>query len=304
MIYPSPLHPGDKISIVSPAGKVKPEQVENARRLLESEDFEVEIYPHTFDEYNQFAGTDQDRTADMQQALDNPEVKAILFSRGGYGSLRTLMKLDWSGFDSSPKWLIGFSDITVFHSCLTLKGVASIHGVMPAFFLENGERTDSFDRLLDLLRGNSLNYNIQPNALNLPGNCRGELVGGNLSLLYGLRGTSLDLIFDKKILFIEDISEFDYHIDRMMLNLKFGGVLSRLAGIIVGYFTDTKVPASPFGLNGYEIIREAVEGLNIPVVFGFPAGHELPNYPLIMGGDITINVNGGTVEIRQIFPFK
>ena len=304
MIYPSPLHPGDKIAIVSPAGKVNPEFIENARCLLEREKFEVETYPHTFDEYYQFGGTDQDRAADMQRALDDSEVKAILFSRGGYGSLRTLVKLDWSGFDSNPKWLIGFSDITVFHSCLTLKGVASIHGVMPAFFLENRERTDSFDRLLDLLRGNSLNYNIQPNTLNLPGNCRGELVGGNLSLLYSLRGTSLDLIFDKKILFIEDISEFDYHIDRMMMNLKFGGVLSRLAGIIVGYFTDTKVPASPFGLNGYEIIRESVEGLNIPVVFGFPAGHELPNYPLIMGGDITMNVNKETVDIKQIFPFK
>lgn len=304
MIYPSPLHPGDKIAIISPAGKVNPEQVENARQLLESEKFVVEIFPHTFDEFHQFAGTDQVRAADMQQALDDAEVKAILFSRGGYGSLRTLMKLDWSGFDRYPKWLIGFSDITVFHSCLSLKRVASIHGVMPAFFLENGERTDSLDRLLDLLRGNSLKYNVLPNFLNLPGNCRGELVGGNLSLLYSLRGTSLDLIFDGKVLFIEDISEFDYHIDRMMMNLKFGGVLSRLAGIIVGYFTDTKIPVSPFGKNAYKIIREAVEGLNIPVVFGFPAGHELPNYPLILGGETTMNVNNESVEIRQTFPSR
>ena len=202
----------------------------------------------------------------------------------------------------NPKWLIGFSDITVFHSCLSLKGVASIHGVMPAFFFENGLRTDSLDRLLDLLRGNSLNYSIEPNILNLPGTCHGELVGGNLSLLYSLRGTSLDLLYDGKVLFIEDISEFDYHLDRMMMNLKFGGALSRLAGIIVGYFTDTKIPASPFGKNAYGIIREAVEELNIPVIFGFQAGHELPNYPLIMGGEITMNVSDRSVEIWQILP--
>ncbi|MEI7421164.1 MAG: LD-carboxypeptidase [Prolixibacteraceae bacterium] len=302
MNYPSPLHPGDKIAIVSPAGKVNPEYVESARQLFLQEKFEVEIYPHTYGEFHQFSGTDQERAGDLQQALDDPTVKAILFSRGGYGSLRTLMHLDWQGFDLNPKWLIGFSDITVFHSCLSLKGVASIHGVMPAFFFENGLRTDSLDRLLDLLRGNSLNYSIEPNILNLPGTCHGELVGGNLSLLYSLRGTSLDLLYDGKVLFIEDISEFDYHLDRMMMNLKFGGALSRLAGIIVGYFTDTKIPASPFGKDAYGIIREAVKELNIPVIFGFQAGHELPNYPLIMGGEITMNVSDRSVEIWQILP--
>lgn len=302
MIFPPLLHPGDKIAIVSPAGKVNQEYVEQARQLLMLENFEVQIFPHTYGEFYQFSGTDSERASDMQQALDDPEVKAILFSRGGYGSLRTLMRLDWQPFFKNPKWLIGFSDITVFHSYLSVNGVASIHGVMPAFFFENGQRTGSLNQLLDLLRGKSLNYNIQPNFLNLPGNCRGELVGGNLSLLYSLRGTSLDLHYDGKVLFIEDISEFDYHIDRIMMNLKFGGALSRLAGIIVGYFTDTKIPASPFGKDAYGIIREAVEGLNIPVVFGFPAGHELPNYPLIMGGEITMKVDSVAVEISQILP--
>ena len=302
MNHPSFLKPGDKIAIVSPAGKVNQKYIEIASQILRRENFVVEIYPHAFGEFHQFSGTDRERAADMQQALDDPTVKAILFSRGGYGSLRTLMHLDWQGFLGNPKWLIGFSDITVFHSCLSLKGFASIHGIMPAFFIENGQRTDSLDRLLDLLRGNSLNYDIRPNPLNLPGTCRGELTGGNLSLLYSLRGTSLDLSCDGKVLFIEDISEFDYHLDRMMMNLKFGGVLSRLAGIIVGYFTDTKIPASPFGKDAYGIIREAFEELNIPVVFGFPAGHELPNYPLIMGGEITMKVSERSVEIRQVLP--
>lgn len=301
MIYPPSLRPGDKIAMVSVAGIVNRPMVEKAKNLLESEGFVVEIGSHAFEAYRMFAGTDAVRALDIQQALDDPNVKAILFTRGGYGSLRTLMLLDWSGFHRSPKWLIGFSDITVFHSYLSMNKVASVHGVMPAFFFENEERSASFDRLLDLLRGNSSEYRIQPDPLNLPGNCRGELVGGNLSILQSLRGTSLDQSFDGKVLFIEDISEYDYHIDRMMMNLRFGGVLSKLAGLLVGYFTDTKTSTTPLGLNANEIIREAVAGYGYPVVFGFPAGHELPNYPLLMGGEISLEVTNKKVLIKQSF---
>jgi muramoyltetrapeptide carboxypeptidase len=301
MIYPPSLRPGDKIAMVSVAGIVNRPMVEKAKNLLESEGFVVEIGSHAFEAYRMFAGTDAVRALDIQQALDDPNVKAILFTRGGYGSLRTLMLLDWSGFHRSPKWLIGFSDITVFHSYLSMNKVASVHGVMPAFFFENEERSASFDRLLDLLRGNSSEYRIQPDPLNLPGNCRGELVGGNLSILQSLRGTSLDQSFDGKVLFIEDISEYDYHVDRMMMNLRFGGVLSKLAGLLVGYFTDTKTSTTPLGLNANEIIREAVAGYGYPVVFGFPAGHELPNYPLLMGGEISLEVTNKKVLIKQSF---
>jgi muramoyltetrapeptide carboxypeptidase len=299
MIIPPFLQPGDKIALVSVASKVNFEFVDKAKHLLESENFIVQIGAHAFDSYHTYAGNDFTRALDMQHALDDPEVKAVLFTRGGYGSLRTFVQLDWTGFNNSPKWLIGFSDITVFHSFMSINEVASIHGVMPSFFFDNGERTDSLDRLLDLLRGNSLEYQLKPNILNLPGSCHGKLVGGNLSILVSLRGTPLDQIFDGKVLFIEDISEFDYHIDRMLMNLKFGAKLSKLSGLIVGYFTDTKSSDTPLGLNANEIIREVVAGYGYPVVFGFPAGHELPNYPLVMGSEISLDVTDEMVSVRQ-----
>ncbi len=301
MIHPPFLQPGDKIALVSVAGKIEREPVELARRLLEQEKFMVEIGKHAFDAFHMFAGVDAVRAADIQLALDDPEVKAVIFTRGGYGSLRTLTLLDWSGFDYSPKWLVGFSDITVFHSFLTHKNVASVHGVMPAFFFENGERSPSFDRLLDLLRGRSTEYRLEPSGLNLPGKCCGQLVGGNLSILLSLRGTPLDHSYDGKVLFIEDISEFDYHIDRMMMNFKFGGALSRLAGLIVGYFTAIKSGDTPFGSDAFGIIRDVVAGYGYPVVFGFPAGHELPNYPLLMGSEISLDVTADMVLVKQTF---
>jgi muramoyltetrapeptide carboxypeptidase len=302
MICPSPLQPGDKIALISVAGKISRETVEKASDLLKDEGFVTETGSHAFDVVNTFAGTDLHRAADMQKALDDPEVRAILFTRGGYGSLRTFMLLDWTEFLRRPKWLIGFSDITVFHSYLSMKGVASVHGVMTSYFFENGERTDSLDRMLELLRGKSHHYNLSPNVLNIPGTCHGELAGGNLSILFSLRGTSLDRSLDGKVLFIEDIQEFDYHIDRMMMNLKFGGVLSKLAGLIVGYFTETKSGETPYGHDAYEIIREAVSGYGYPVVFGFPAGHELPDYPLLMGAEIQLEVSEEKVMIKQPFP--
>jgi muramoyltetrapeptide carboxypeptidase len=301
MIHPPFLISGDKIAIVSVAGKVNREPVEKAVSLLMEENFVVEITSHAFGQLNMFSGTDEERASDMQNALDDPEVKAILFARGGYGSLRTLMLLDWTGFFRHPKWLIGFSDITVFHSFLTCHEIASIHGVMPSFFFDGGVRTDSLDKLLNLLRGKPLSYRIPGNRLNRTGMAKGILIGGNLSLLISLRGTDLDLSFDGKILFIEDIGEYDYHIDRMMMNLKFGGGLSRLAGLIVGYFTDTKTNNTPFGMSANEIIRDAVSGYGFPVVFGFPAGHELPNFPLALGSEILLEVTEESVLCNQSF---
>lgn len=301
MVHPPFLKPGDKIALVSVAGKVSRESVEKAVSLLEEENFVVEITPHAFGQFHMFSGTDGERVSDMQQALDDPESKAILFARGGYGSLRTLMLLDWSGFFKHPKWLIGFSDITVFLSFLTYREVASIHGVMPSFFFDGGVRTDSLDKLLSLLRGKPLSYRIPGDRLNRTGVAKGILIGGNLSMLISLRGTELDLSYDGKILFIEDIAEYDYHIDRMMMNLKFGGGLSRLAGLIVGYFTDTKSNNTPFGMSANEIIHDAVSGYGFPVVFGFPAGHELPNFPLVMGSEISLEVTEESVLINQSF---
>lgn len=288
--------------MVSPAGKIVPEPVEKAGLLLESEGFLVETGAHAFDDHHMYAGTDSDRAGDLQKALDDPSVRAILFTRGGYGSLRTHTRLDWTGFHRHPKWLIGFSDITVFHSYLFGKGVASIHGAMTSYFFENGVRTESLNQMLDMLRGEMHPFRLTADPMNIPGSCSGELTGGNLSILLSLRGTPLDNPLEGKILFIEDIQEFDYHIDRIMMNLKFGGVLSGLAGMLVGYFTETKSTSVPYGLSAYEIIREAVAGYGFPVVFGFPAGHQLPNYPLLMGGNTRMEVTNEKVSVQQFFP--
>lgn len=301
MILPPFLKSGDKIAMVSVAGKIQPDPVEKAKHLLEEEGFIVETGVHAFDDFHMFAGTDSDRAYDMQKALDNPEIRAILFTRGGYGSIRTLSLLDWTGFFRNPKWLIGFSDITVFHSFLTSRDVASIHGVMTSFFFENGVRTESLNRLLSLLGGQAQEYEIQPSLLNHLGQASGILVGGNLSLLLSLRGTEIDLSLDGKVLFIEDIGEYDYHIDRMMMNFKYSGALSKLAGLIVGYFTDTKTSNTPFGKTANEIIRDAIDGYEFPVIFDFPAGHELPNFPLVMGSGISLKVTNETVLVKQSF---
>lgn len=301
MTYPAFLHPGDKVAFVSVAGKVSRESVEKAKKILEYEKFVVGIGPHAFDAFHLFAGNDADRASDMQNAMDDPEVKAIFFTRGGYGSFRTLVQLNWSLFFDHPKWMVGFSDITVFHSYLSGRGMCSIHGVMPAFFLDNEVRTDSLNRMLDVLKGKTNEYQLQADRFNRTGKSQGVLVGGNLSVLSSLRGTPLDQSFDGKVLFIEDILEYDYHIDRMMMNLLYGGAFSNLAGLIVGYFSDTKTGSTPFGLSALEIIREAVTGFDFPVVYGFPAGHELPNYPLIMGMEISMDVTDNAVVLRQSF---
>lgn len=287
--------------MVSVAGKVGREVVEAAKELLEAEKFVVEIGPHSFGSFHMFSGTDAERAIDLQQALDDPGIRAIFFNRGGYGSLRTILQLDWTTFMLHPKWLIGFSDITVFHSFLSNKNIPSIHGVMPSFFFENGQRTESLDIMLDLLRGKALKYEIPPHDFNRLGSARGVLVGGNLSLLYSLRGTPLDQSLDGKVLFLEDIAEYDYHLDRMMMNLKFGGLLANLAGLVVGYFTDTKSSSVAFGSTAAEIIRDAVSGYGYPVVFGFTAGHELPNFPLVMGGELHLEVAKDSVGISQPF---
>jgi len=301
MVKPPFLQPGDRIAMISVAGKVNREIVEAAKDLLETENYIVEIGANSFGSLHMFSGTDSERASDIQKALDDPGVKAIFFNRGGYGSLRTIMLLDWTAFYLHPKWLIGFSDITVFHSFLSKNDLPSIHGVMPAFFFENGARTESLDILLGLLRGKPLNYQIMPHDFNRCGKSRGVLTGGNLSLLYSLRGTILDQSLDGKVLFLEDIAEYDYHIDRMMMNLKFGGVLANLAGLVIGYFTDTKSSSVAFGSTAAEIIREAVSGYGYPVAFGFPAGHELPNYPLLMGSEVVLEVTAESVRISQPF---
>jgi muramoyltetrapeptide carboxypeptidase len=300
MKIPPPLKRGDRVIIIAPAGKIRREIVERGADLLRQSGFVVEVGSHIFDEEGMFAGKESDRISDMQRAIQDKNVKAIFFARGGYGSLRVQQQLNWSAFFKKPKWLIGFSDITVFHSYLANHGIASIHGVMPAFYEKNGEITDSFRKLMDLLNNPVMDYSIENHPVNRKGKTEGVLIGGNLSILYSLRGTPLDIDPKGKILFMEDLSEYYYHLDRMMMNLKAGGILKKISGLIVGQFTDMKDGETPYGKSAFEIISEAVKEYHYPVIFDFPAGHQLPNWPLIMGSRISMEVSDAKAVIRTV----
>ena len=298
MKFPPYLLPGDKVSILSPAGKISRQVAERGAELLRQQGFLVEIGSHAFDEEGVFAGSDLARATDMQKALNDKSVKAIFFSRGGYGSIRTHLHLNWSSFLKKPKWLVGFSDITVFHAFLSRHEIASVHGVMTSWFEKDELLTGSFIEMIEMLKGKQPGYSINPHELNRNGAETGILSGGNLSIIQSLRGTSLDISPQGKILFIEDIGEHHYHIDRMMNNLKTGHILEKISGLIVGYFTAITDGEAPFGKTSAEIIREAVDSYRYPVCFGFPAGHELPNMPLIMGSRILLNVSDNEVKIQ------
>ncbi len=300
MKFPPWLLPGDKVAIISPAGKIERQLAERGAEILRQQGFRVLIGLNAFEVEGIFAGPDIARAADMQQALDDKSVRAIFFSRGGYGSIRTLQLLNWSSFFKRPKWLIGFSDITVFHAFLSVHDIASIHGVMTAWFEKDGNLTGSFTEMLELLKGKNPVYMLPSHAQNKSGAATGILTGGNLSIIQSLRGTPLDISPKGKILFIEDIDEYHYHIDRMMLNLKTARILEKISGLIVGYFTAITDRETSFGKTTSEIIAEVVAPYRFPVCFGFPAGHELPNIPLIMGSKILLDVSENEVNIQTL----
>ena len=300
MIVPPFLKSGDRIRIVSPAGKVSAEKVIPGIELLRNEGFEVLIGEHVFGESFQFAGTDLQRAADFQEALNDPETKAIICARGGYGSIRMMEYLDFSNLLQKPKWLIGFSDVTVLHSVFTKLGIASVHGAMPGFYLHEGRASDSFLRLIETLKGNPLNYHFETSPLNRNGQAKAELVGGNLSLLYSLNGTPYDLQTEGKILFIEDLSEYLYHLDRMMMSFRLSGKLENLAGIVAGSFTEMKDNEKPFGKSVEEIILDAVRDYNFPVCFNFPAGHIDNNMPLVLGAECLFSVAGSGCTLKMV----
>lgn len=291
MVTPEFLKPGDKVGIVSPARYVLQDEIKKGIEWLGSQGFRVVLGNNVFEREHQLGGSDLQRAADFQLFLDDPEMKAIFCTRGGYGSVRVARQLNWEQFVKKPKWIVGFSDITVFHSVVHQKGIASLHA--PMLFNLNQENIEpvSFEKTIAILKGEKPIYTCQPHPFNKQGMARGILVGGNLSVLYSLRGTDFDIFTGGKILFIEDIDEYLYHIDRMMMNFKLGGKLDNLRGLIVGQMTDMKDNKIPFGKNAYEIIAGYASELNIPVAFGFPAGHENINLPLILGREIVLEVD-------------
>jgi muramoyltetrapeptide carboxypeptidase len=289
MVTPSPLVSGDKIALVASARKVSPEEMQPATDLLAGWGFEVVKGMYLYEEEHQFAGSDSQRWADLQMVLDDPSIKAVLFARGGYGTVRIVDKLDFSRFLQHPKWLIGFSDITVLHSHVQQHvKVETLHAPMAINF----PKTPSLvlERMKALLTGGTVSYEVPSHLYNRIGKAKGELVGGNLSLLYALSGTASDIHTKGKILFLEDLDEYLYHIDRMMMNMKRTGKLKGLKGLIVGGMTDMRDNPIPFGKTAEEIILDAVREYDYPVCFGMAAGHLEENNPLVFGRKISLEV--------------
>ena len=298
---PDYLQQGDTILIVAPAGIIKqPEAIQLAKNKFEKLGYNIIIGDRVFNQHYHFAGTDTERLEDMQWALDHPKAKAIWCARGGYGSVRIIDDLDFKTFAKHPKWLIGYSDFTVFHNKLHNLGFQTLHAAMPINFKEPWLAIEeSMNTLNTTLKGDLLEYTIPANPLNKTGNCSGVLIGGNLTILENMIGSDSDISTKNKILFIEEIGEYKYHIDRLLRALDRKGYFKECAGLIFGNFTNLKKNSPRFGQSIEELILSIVDKYNIPVLFDFPAGHEDKNIPLIFGKEALLNV-GNPISTLQI----
>jgi muramoyltetrapeptide carboxypeptidase len=291
MIRPSFLKPGDKIGIVAPGRKVTPADIEAAIKKITSWNLEVITAPHLFsNDHSYLAGTDQQRREDYQGMLDDPSVKAIINARGGYGSTRILDQLDFSSFAKNPKWIVGFSDITAIHIKLLSLGFESIHATMPILF-SKPESIDSVMSMKSMLFGDYHAIHATSAPVNKLGKGGGELVGGNLSLVVDSLGTPSEINTDGKILILEEIDEYLYRIDRMMIHLKRAGKLANLAGLVIGHMTDLLDTELRFGETYEDIIKSHTREYNYPIAFRFPIGHENPNLAWPHGGKAMLEVS-------------
>lgn len=300
MITPAKLTKGDKIGIIAPARKIYMSEIEASVKVFESWGLEVVLGKNIFAQDRQFAGTDDQRAEDLQYMLDNSEIKAIVCARGGYGTVKTLKKVDFSKVLNNPKWIVGYSDITALHAHLNQNlGIKSIHGIMPFNFPKDASENKAIKSLKRALWGEQNNYETDFHEFNRRGIAEGELIGGNLSVLYSLAGTKYDIETAGKIFVIEDLDEYLYHIDRMMMNMKYSGKLENLKGLIVGGMTEMKDNQIPFGKTVYEIIHDAVEEYDFPVCFNFPVGHIEENYGLILGNNTKLEVGANKVIVNN-----
>ena len=296
---PPVLRPGDRVAIVCPARKVSHAELEAAIAILTAWGLEVVLGATVTAEHHQFAGSDAVRCQDIQQQLDDPTIRAILCARGGYGTTRIIDQLDFSRFADNPKWIAGFSDITTLNCHLLALGHESIHGVMPLLFNQAGGE-QALESLRCALFGEPISYFAPQHPFNQLGTATGELIGGNLSLLQTITGTASDCSLAGRILFIEDIDEYLYNIDRMMVHLNRTGKLAGLAGLLVGHFTDSNDNAIPFGQTPYEIIQTYAAKYSFPVAYGFPVGHEPLNMALICGRKAQMIVDQDGVRVTYI----
>ena len=294
LIQPPYLKAGDTVAIVAPSGVLKnrTDEITRAKKLLESWQLKVIVGAHVFSKDDHFAGTDQERCEDFQNALDNPSVKAIWSARGGYGTVRILDKLDYSKFLEQPKWIIGYSDITALHNQIHTKGIESIHAIMcvslPEDLLEIKESIDSFKAAIF---GKPISYTLKGSKYNRTGNASGQLVGGNLTILHTMLGSNTSIDVSGKILFIEEIGEYKYHIDRMLQSMKRAGYFDNCKGLIVGDMSKMRKNTTLWGTSVEQLVLDALADYNFPIAFHMPAGHEDDNRAMIMGRTIQLAVN-------------
>lgn len=285
---PPPLKRGDKIGIVSTARKINAKELQCALDTFSAWGLVPVLGEHIFSVENQYAGSDLIRTNDFQNMMDNPDIKAIICARGGYGTVRMVDGLNFESFVERPKWVAGFSDVTVLHAHIHTLKVCSLHSAMPISFSDNS--AEALESLKRALFDQGSNIVIDKHPLNIKGQCKGQIVGGNLSVLYSLIGSASDIDTRDKILFLEDLDEYLYHIDRMMINFKRSGKLSRLSGMIVGGLTQMNDNNTPFGKDAKTIIRDCISEYDIPLCFDFPAGHIEHNLAIQFGRVVTLNV--------------
>ncbi len=289
---PPYLKTGDTVGVLSTARKISLAAVQPAKALLEAQGFKVRLGQTIGAAYHQFAGDDQVRAADFQQMLDDSSVKAIMAAKGGYGTVRILDRLNFTCFLQQPKWLTGFSDVTILHAHLNhCLGIPSIHGPMASLSESTFEQEEALISLARTLKGEATSLEAPAHPLNKHGVAQGTVIGGNLSILYSLLESPESFQPSGKILFLEEVDEYLYHLDRMLTSLKRAGKLQGLAGLVIGAMTDMKDNEEPFGLTAEEILHDQSSDLPVPVAFGFPAGHIAANQRFYLGMRAQLRVN-------------
>lgn len=298
---PPYLQPGNTIALVCPSGYMALEKAQTCIDVLQQWGYKVKVGTTVGSQSaNYFSGTDEERLVNFQQILDDDEVHAVLCARGGYGLTRIIDYINFKKFKKDPKWVIGYSDITVLHSHIYSNyGIATLHSPMAAAFNDGGFNNQYVQSLKHVLAGKRIKYECATHEFNKKGEAVGELIGGNLAMLAHMVGTQSDIKTKGKILFLEDVGEYLYNIDRMMRQLKRSGKLNKLAGLIIGGFSDTKDTERPFGQTVYEIIQDVVKEYDYPVCFGFPVSHEKENYALMVGQGFKLKVGKSKVSLEE-----
>lgn len=296
MYVPKNIQKGGSLAIIAPAKAIEKRYIDYAINYWEQLGYRVKVGKHCLGNNNYFSGTDTERAADLQAAINDPEVKAILCARGGYGCVRIIDLVNWAAMLNDPKWLVGFSDVTYFHHHLATLNIPSIHATMPLNYKEN--TIESLQCLTSTLETNTFEYTWEiDNTISKEGVASGEIIGGNLTVIAAMIGTDLLPSYENKILFIEDVGEHLYAIDRMFFQLSRSGILNRIKGLIVGGFTNTKDTDIPFGRTLEELILSHLKYRKIPVAFNFSSGHQSNNKPLIFGLPTDFSVNSKKAKL-------